>query len=131
MYYHRKSPGYWIIVDYCAARIAANRALDWRFLYTGANRRLDHDDADDKRKLYTASNEPERAHRSPARLRLAPVSPKRLTRMSSRREFRERPSVPFALWQSVRRTRFRETLATDPVINPDFSAIQSMQAGHR
>ena len=92
---------------------------------------LDHGDADDKRELYIASNEPERAQRSPARLRLAPISPKRLTRMSSRREFRERPSVPFALWQSVRRTCFRETLATGPPINPDFSAIQSTPVAHR
>lgn len=69
---------YWIIVDCRAARNAANLASDWRFLYTAAGLRLDHDDADNKRKLYIASNQPERAHRSPARLRLAPIRPKSL-----------------------------------------------------
>jgi hypothetical protein len=56
--------------------------------------------------------------------------PNLLTRMSSHREFPERFSVLFALWQSARRTRFRETLATGPAIIPDFYAIPSMPAAH-
>jgi hypothetical protein len=53
-----------------------------------------------------------------------------LTRMSSHREFPERFSVPFALWQSARRTRFRERHATGPALVRDFSAIPLMPAAH-